>query len=76
MKTWEVWSEGYSATGDRGYAQLEGTAEAETFSEACRIVCVDSGKWKEQPGGFDAVGLTVWGCRLFDNESDARWSFG
>ena len=76
MKTWEVWSEGYRATGESAGANLEGKVEAETWPEACRKACVDSGRWKEQPGGFDAKRLTVWGCRLFDNEADARRSFG
>jgi hypothetical protein len=74
--TWEVWSEGYRATGESAGAKLEGKVEAETWPEACRKACVDSGRWKEQPGGFDAKRLTVWGCRLFDNEADARRSFG
>jgi len=74
--TWEVWSEGYRATGESAGANLEGKVEAETWPEACRKACVDSGRWKEQPGGFDAKRLTVWGCRLFDNEADARRSFG
>ena len=76
MRTWDVWSEGYAATGDRSGARLEGQVDAETFPEACRKACVDSGKWKEEPGGFDPKGLTVWGCRLFDSESDARKTFG
>ena len=76
MKTWEVWREGYRATGESAGANLEGKVEADTWPEACRKACVDSGRWKEQPGGFDAKRLTVWGCRLFDNEADARRSFG
>lgn len=76
MKTWEVWSEGYRATGDFARATLEGRVDAESFAEACRKACVDHGRWKEEPGGFDPKRLTVWGCRLFDNEADARKAFG
>lgn len=76
MKTWYVWSEGYRATGDRAYATLEGIVEADTWPEACRKACVDQGRWREEPGGFDPKDLKVWGCRLFDNEVDARKGFG
>lgn len=76
MKTWEVWSEGYLASGDRADTTFEGRAEAETFAEACRIACVERGRWKIEPGSFDPKGLTVWGCRLFDNEADARRAYG
>jgi hypothetical protein len=72
MKQWQVWSEGYRATGEDAPARLEGAAYAETFAEACRIVCVEKGPWEEKPGGFDPIHLTVWGCQLFDNGADAR----
>jgi hypothetical protein len=76
MKRWEVWSEGYKASGESAGASFEGFAEAETFAEACRIACVVKGRWKEGPGGFDAENLTVWGSHLYDNETDARKGYG
>lgn len=35
MKEWEIWSEGYAATGEHGRAFLHGTAWGESFDEAC-----------------------------------------
>lgn len=32
---WEIWEEGYAATGERGEARLLGKEQAETFREAC-----------------------------------------
>lgn len=67
MKNYEVWTEGYIATGQRGYAQYHGCAEAESFEEACKIVLGDR---------LDKDRLSVWGCRCFENEKDASKSFG
>ena len=61
----EVWREGYRITGESECAFKLGEAQAATFEEACDIVC--SGK-----ADYDANRLTVWGCRLFNNEADAR----
>lgn len=77
MKEWEIWSEGYLVSGMEGIpatAQLEGKFHAETFSDACK-------KWAEtlpvkEQKLFNPVYLTFWGCKLFDNEADARKSFG
>ena len=69
MAIHEVWSEGYRATGEHGTAQKLGEVEAPTFAEACDLVC---GK----RGDYDSKRGTVWGCRLFNNEADARRSFG
>ena len=72
-RTWQVWVEGFVVTGESGKAQLMGETEAKTFGEACRIVF---SKTREHAMYFDPVRLTYWGCRLFDNETDARRSFG
>lgn len=71
LKTFEVWAEGYSATGDNQGASFHGNWQAETFKEACA-------KWAEgvMEGYYNAENNTFWGCRLFDNEEDARRSFG
>lgn len=69
MKTWEIWSEGYVATGQNAGAQLHGTAKAVTFGEAAE-------KLLAHDPFFDARQMRYWGCRLFDNEAAARWSFG
>jgi chloramphenicol O-acetyltransferase len=88
-KRYEVWVEGYAATGESGKAHLAGTAEARNFADAChKVFCrlhlesmladeknpsrqYDAGRWD-----YDPTNLTYWGCALFDNERDARRSFG
>jgi hypothetical protein len=77
MKEYEVWLEGFSATGERGPAHLCGIFRAETFANACyQWVC----SLPEIHRKFFRVHknnqLTYWGCRFFDNEKDARKSFG
>tara|TARA_R110000744_G_scaffold242781_1_gene359840 strand:+ start:2526 stop:3005 length:480 start_codon:yes stop_codon:yes gene_type:complete len=69
----EVWSEGYRATGERGTAQFLGTYEAETFKEACKIALKDKG-WDLD--SYDEINNTYWACRFFDSEDKARKSFG
>lgn len=69
MKKYEIWMEGYAVTGNTADATLCGTVEAETFAEACK-------KHFKGDKDFDPIKLNVWGCRLFDNETDARKAFG
>lgn len=64
-----IWSEGYVCTGCSGGATYFGCEEANTFQEACDRHFADD-KF------YDSSSLTYWGCRLFDNEDDARESFG
>jgi hypothetical protein len=73
MPLYEVWAEGYAATGEHGTASYVGSVEASSFEEACRLL--------HDPAGYGALGEVggrpaYWGCRLFDNEADARKSFG
>ena len=50
-----------------------GKMVAETFEEAAE-------KWANQEASdkslFSKEKMTYWGCRLYDNEGDARESFG
>lgn len=74
MKTWQVWMEGYLATGMEGQpspARQLGVAAAETFADACEIICAGK-EFQALNGTFDPVRLSVWGCRLYDNEAAAR----
>ena len=75
MPLHEVWSEGYRASGDSAGAHLLGCVEAETFAEACDILCSPP-EWQKLNGGYDPQRKTVWGCRLFNNYADASRSFG
>jgi hypothetical protein len=71
-RLYSVWVEGFLATGMEGVpamARYLGDAAGENFEDACIGLLCDH-------ANFDAASLTVWGCRLFDNEADARKSFG
>ena len=74
MKIYKIWSEGWSATGGSSGALLHGTQIANSFREACNIFF--SKKENDERGDYDSKYLTYWGCSLFDNEKDARRSFG
>jgi len=69
---WNVWMEGFRATGESGPATFCGTFPGKTFAEAC----TNWNKEEGTPGYFNAKQLTYWGCCLYDNEIDARRSFG
>jgi hypothetical protein len=69
MKTYNIWVEGYVVNGDRGYGHLSGTIEAESFAEACAELYKGDML-------FNKERLSHWGCRLFDNEADAKKGFG
>lgn len=74
-KLWRVWSEGYSATVDHAPAQLMGEVFADDFLAGCRIMA-SAGKWGSLYREDKEGRAYYWGCRLFDNEADARRSFG
>jgi len=90
LKEYEVWSEGYAATGQSSDATLEGKAFARNFAQACDIVmCKNHLKWIEKVNhpdykeycpprkwDYDPHKLSVWGCGLYWSEELARKSFG
>lgn len=87
LKEYEIWMEGYAATGERGYANLIGKAKGKTFNEACNnfryIEELKDYKGKVIIDIGDKLGLdkeydypSIWACKLYDNEKDARKSFG
>lgn len=72
---YNVWIEGYLCTGMEGCPEpgrLLGTVEAESFKEACALICAK----EKLLSLYDSERNTVWGCRLFETEKDARKSFG
>jgi len=77
MNKYELWSEGYLATGMEGIpatATFHGVFEGETFKDAIQA-------YKDTLRGYDweCVDVeegTLWGCRFFDNEADARKLYG
>jgi len=96
MKEYEIWIEGYSATGESGIANFIGKASGNTFVEACNNfeypedikaqyrdeIIVRKGEKLKLDGMSinnyveNAPVPKIWGCLLFDNETDARKSFG
>lgn len=72
-KVFTIWAEGYACTGQSSPAFLLGIVEAETFEQACVELANTTPEIRKY---FDQKRNTFWGCRLFDNESDARNSFG
>ena len=68
-----IWMEGYAVTGGKDTAQIIASRVAESFEDAIA---------QERAKGnlnikIDEQGTpSIWGCRLFDNETDARKSFG
>ena len=69
---YEVWMEGYAATGDCGTATRLGSFEAASFKQACEKA-IQVNKMQKH---YDPSRNTYWGCRMFDNERAARKSFG
>jgi hypothetical protein len=86
-ESFQIWMEGYAATGERSGAQLLGYGYGHNFDEAVedlRRKKPDLGINKYERSQFDSEedyinrrsNWNVWACRLFDNETDARKSFG
>lgn len=72
MEEYEIWVEGYAATGEMSGASLLAKQKGKSWVDAV------SRYMEKNPGRIriDERGFTDWGCRLFDNEADARKSFG
>lgn len=75
--SWEIWAEGFAATGESGSASRLGFGTGETFSEAVEgLVKILPEKEaalfnKREDGSWD-----YWGCRLFPDQASASKSFG
>jgi hypothetical protein len=75
LKQYQIWSEGFVVTGNSGTAKLVAAGiKASTFKDACDGFYKD--KDRKDWGEYDSDRLTIWGCKLFDNEEDARKAFG
>ena len=72
-KEFDIWVEGYRATGESQTAQYFGKQKGFSLADACRRYAEshpsDASFWNKD---FTAY----WACRVFDNEADARKSFG
>ncbi len=90
LKEYEVWMEGYAATGESASANLVGKVKARSFAQACHILmCKQHLEWMEKennpnykeyctPGrwDYDPGRLSYWGCRLYWSEELAKKTFG
>jgi hypothetical protein len=65
----QIWAEGYAATGESGGASCMGNSSGKTLQEACDRHFGDNSY-------YNSLTLSYWGCKLYDNESDARRRFG
>lgn len=73
MYKYQVWLEGFAATGQQQGAQFIGEVESESFNQAIEILL----KQKEWDMSYlNLHNRTYYGCRFFDNETDARKAFG
>ena len=66
-----IWMEGYAATGESAGASFVGESTGEDFKDACQ-------NWyKNNPDPYySKENNSYWGCRLFDNQTDAMKTFG
>lgn len=69
IRRYEVWCEGFRCNGYDEPARKVGGVDARSFQQACYILLAND-------QNYDRHGLSTWGCRLFDNEAEARRSFG
>lgn len=76
LKKYSLWMEGYAVTGNESTAQYLGEFEGNSFNDACD----NWAKTIENPelykSGTSEHSPSHWACRIFDNEMDARKSFG
>lgn len=73
MTIFEIWMEGFECTGNYCKASHVSSVEADSFSEACDKYAIANPKWAVH---YDSKQLSWWGCKLFDNEFEARRNFG
>jgi hypothetical protein len=87
MKEFEIWCEGYAATGERGAANKVGTGIGKTFDEAVKDYMSKHPNHGIEENGRNRYmseewynnrksNWNIWACNLYDNEADARKSFG
>ena len=74
-KEYEVWTEGYRASGDSSQAIFHGKFKGKTFREAV-VSWVNTLTDEYSIACVDLDNMNFWGCRFFDNGEDARKSFG
>lgn len=71
----ELWEQGFKVTGMTAKAQFLGEFEGETFMDAY-LEMVKEKYGNEPPDYVNLSEPVIWGVRIFNNEADARESFG
>jgi hypothetical protein len=74
MKEYEIWMEGYQATGQQAGASFVGVSEGRNFKDACKKFYQTQSKTEQ--AYYDVKDNTYWGCGLFPTQSQAIRSFG
>jgi len=69
---YQVWMEEFVVMEGHVTAEYLGEYEADSFLDACQKAADDHPGY----GNYNAKQNSIWGCRLFDNEIDARKDFG
>lgn len=69
MKEYNIWSEGFIVMEGRSGAHYHGKIKANSFKEACD-------NFFKNDSLYSPERMTYWGCKLFDNEQEARKSYG
>lgn len=79
-KSYNIWVEGFCCSGmENGPEKARCLARdvyGINFIDACLHWYCEKGKEGYGDLSYDGKYLALWGCRLFDNEKDARKSFG
>ena len=70
-----LWIEGFSATGQRQDATMIGIYQAKNLNDAVKQY-MENNKNKVEWDCFGKNRHAIWGCEIFDNEIEARKSFG
>lgn len=74
LRTWDLWVEGYEATGQRRGAKFCGKFKGASLKDA--VIAYRDSLNPTAAAYISVDGMTEWGCRFFDNEADARKAFG
>ncbi len=64
-KRYQIWQEGFKIGNIIQEAEYHGEAEGKDFEQACL-------KYFKNDPNFNYRNLTFFGCKLFNNENDAR----
>ena len=72
-RDYDIWCEGFRATGQSSGAMWLGHCWGKNLKDACINFSRQDSEFAKY---FNEEYMTYWGCKIFDNGSDARKSFG